>query len=118
MKILYIFLILCSSLMAEDFITKSEYAKMLYQNPRGIGCNKCHGYKGEGKIIATYKTYNKKTKQVVEKSLIAPQINNLDFKTFRDSVRNSKSIMPSYFLTDFEIQSLYDYIKTFNKDKK
>jgi len=31
-----------------------EYASSLYKNPRGIGCQKCHGLKGEGKLIAKY----------------------------------------------------------------
>jgi len=38
-----------------SFITRMEYSSLLYKNPRGIGCNKCHGLKGEGKLIAKYK---------------------------------------------------------------
>ncbi|AII15050.1 putative protein, possible cytochrome c [Campylobacter iguaniorum] len=118
MKFLYIFLLSCTFLVAEDFITKFEYAKMLYQNPRGIGCNKCHGDKGEGKNIVDYKDYDKKNKKYIKKSLIAPRINNLEFSKFKSSLKESRGIMPSYFLTDNEIASLYGYIQTFNKDKK
>ena len=47
--------------MNNSFITKYEYGKMLYNNPRGIGCNKCHGEKAEGKKIVDFThTYNKK----------------------------------------------------------
>ena len=30
---------------SKDFITDIEYGKMLYKNPRGVGCNKCHAKK-------------------------------------------------------------------------
>ena len=39
MKIWLILALLCGAAFASDFITKNEYAKMLYQNPRGIGCD-------------------------------------------------------------------------------
>lgn len=39
---------------ASSFITPMEYSSSLYKNPRGIGCNNCHGEKGEGKLVATY----------------------------------------------------------------
>lgn len=32
-----------------SFITKYEYGKMLFNNPRGIGCNNCHGDDARGK---------------------------------------------------------------------
>ncbi|ANE33986.1 c-type cytochrome [Campylobacter hyointestinalis] len=117
MKFLYIFLITSTFLLAEDFITKLEYAKMLYQNPRGIGCNKCHGEKAEGTLISKYKSYDKKNKKYIENELRAPRINNLEFSKFRSALKESRGIMPSYFLTDLEIQNLYEYVKTFNKDK-
>ena len=62
MKIWLILGLLCSAAFASDFITKNEYAKMLYQNPRGIGCDKCHGSGGEGSVIAKYKKKIKKPK--------------------------------------------------------
>lgn len=89
---------------AEDFITQTEYAKMLYSNPRGIGCNNCHGKKGEGGVLATY------TQKGEKKSLKAPPINNLSPKEFRRGILKPSPVMPSYFLTDEEIVSLYNYV--------
>lgn len=105
------------SVFAEDFISKSEYAKMLYQNPRGISCIKCHGNKGEGGTIAKYKTFDKKNNKIITKTLQAPKINDLDFDIFTKALKKSKGMMPSYFLTDDEISSLYEYVQTFNKEK-
>ena len=113
MKIRLIFWLFCAASFASDFITKTEYAKMLYQNPRGIGCDKC-----EGSLISKYRHFDKKTKQVIDDELRAPQINNLDFKTFKEGVLSARSVMPSYFLTDEEINLLYEYVINFNKDKK
>ena len=127
-KISYIFLLalnLCAftSLNAEDFISKSEYAKMLFANPRGIGWNKCHGEKGDGKVISIYKSYDKAKSKSRTQKLIAPRINNLKYEKFykalkSSSVEKTKNMMPRYFLTDNEILTLYDYLQSLNKDKK
>lgn len=93
-----------SSMLAEDFITKMEYAKMLYSNPRGIGCNQCHGEKGEGMVIAKYKSKGK------PKELRAPSINTLKKEKFFKSLESSHSVMPNYFLTKNEIEILYFYV--------
>ncbi|MDD3325242.1 MAG: cytochrome c [Sulfurospirillaceae bacterium] len=105
-SILVFLLILCVDfgLHAEDFITKMEYAKMLYSNPRGIGCNKCHGEKGEGAIIATYKEKGKKI------TLKAPPINAVSKDKFFESLSKPHKVMPTYFLTANEIESLYYYV--------
>ena len=110
-KFLYIFLLFCT-LNAEDFISKMEYARMLYQNPRGIGCNKCHGENGEGKLIANYKQKDTKNGKLSTLSLRAPQINNMDFESFKKSINKSTGMMPSYFLTDAEILTLYEYLQS------
>ncbi len=109
--ILFVFFIV-SSLGAEDFITPLEYGKMLYQNPRGIGCDRCHGLKGEGKIIAYYKKKGK------VKKLVAPAINGASKKVFLRSLTKKSNVMPKYFLTKYEMQSLYDYIKSVNEKGK
>ena len=106
MKIWLIFWLLCGAAFASDFITKNEYAKMLYQNPR------------EGSLISKYRHFDKKTKQIIDDELRAPRINNLDFETFKEGVLSARSVMPSYFLTDEEINLLYEYVINFNKDKK
>jgi len=54
-----IFLILPIFLLAdESFISNLEYGEMLYKNPRGIGCIKCHGKNGKGKIIRSKREIN------------------------------------------------------------
>ena len=116
-KFLIIFLIF-SCIYSEDFISKSEYARMLFQNPRGIGCNKCHGAKGEGKVIANYKAMDKKANKMTKYTLSAPQINNLDLENFKKGIKNSKGMMPSYFLTDSEINTLFEYLQSLKKDEK
>ncbi len=93
----------------ESFISSDEYAKMLYKNPRGIGCHKCHGEHGEGKEISSYISGNNKI------SLIAPRINNLSIKRFRKALEKGKRLMPEYFLTDVEKVYLYYYL---TKQKK
>ncbi len=89
------------------FITDLEYGQMLYTNPRGIGCIKCHGKYGNKVFIAKF-IHKKK-----ERTIYAPQINHLNLQTFSEKLKsgsNTKSIMPTYFLTNKEIQSIYSYI--------
>lgn len=117
MRKLTLFSLLVSSIFASDFITKTEYAKMLYSNPRGIGCDKCHGKRGEGALIAKFKHFDKKSNQMVDGELRAPAINNLDFWKFSEALKRPKDVMPSYFLTDEETLLLYEYVKNFNDDK-
>ncbi len=89
---------------AGNFITKSEYAKLLYRNPRGIGCDTCHGEHGEGKVIARYR------EKGVLKELRAPRIDNLSPSAFHDALTHGGRLMPEYYLTDMEIAYLYYYI--------
>ena len=104
MKVFVCILLLLISLRAEDFITKMEYAKMLYSNPRGIGCILCHGSRGEGSVIAKYKYKGK------QKELIAPAINELSKDKFFKALQDTDSVMPKYFLTNSEIEALYFYV--------
>jgi len=90
----------------DSFITKEEYAKMLYHNPRGIGCQKCHGEDGKGKILGRYREQNRTI------LIKAPDITKLPFKKFYDALASSKHrLMPHYFLTKKEIKTLYYYLK-------
>ena len=102
------------SILSADssFITDYEYAKMLYKNPRGIGCDKCHGKDGSGKIISYYRS--KKGKKL---SLKAPSIKDISEKEFFKSFKKRHKVMPTYFLTTEEIESLYYYIKNQKKGK-
>ncbi|MBU0721737.1 cytochrome c [bacterium] len=94
-----------------SFITPAEYASQLYKNPRGIGCQNCHGEHGEGRIVARY--MHKKEKMIFE----GPAINTLEFKEFYKALNERKSAMPRYFLTDKEIKALYFYLHKDDKKK-
>lgn len=92
-----------------SFITQYEYGAMLYNNPRGIGCVKCHRNGVYDVVIAKY--INKKGDL---KSLKAPSIYQISFVNFKNklnSKRNMSSVMPTYFLTNDEVKSLYFYVK-------
>jgi len=88
-----------------NFITPMEYASSLYKNPRGIGCNNCHGKSGEGRLIAKY--IDKKE----EKSFRGPIINSMNFDKFYRALNIRKNGMPRYFLTKKEIKALYFYLQ-------
>jgi len=104
----------------ESFITKYEYGEMLYKNPRGIGCVKCHKRNGTGGLISTYKD-----KFGEEKTIFAPPINKLSLDKFEQilikqnysKTRNGEKLqknrvifMPTYFLVEEEVKSLHYYI--------
>ena len=92
-------------LVAEtSFITPLEYASQLYKNPRGIGCQKCHGDSGEGKIVATYIDKKKK------KTFGGGAINNMEYYKFYNGLNRRNRGMPRYFLTTKEIEALYLYL--------
>ena len=110
MRSVFLILLFCIAIFGADFITKTEYAKMLYLNPRGIGCDKCHGIKGEGSLISKYKRFDKKANKTVDDELRAPKINDIDFESFKAALTKPKGVMPSYFLTDEETTILYEYI--------
>jgi len=100
--VLFFTLSLCGD---TSFITPMEYASQLYKNPRGIGCNLCHGDDGEGKVIARYTDKDEK------KSFKAPPINNIDFEKFYNTLNRRNRGMPRYFLTKPEIKALYFYLQ-------
>jgi uncharacterized protein YebE (UPF0316 family) len=108
---LLLFALLYSISLKAGFITKDEYAKMLYQNPRGIGCDKCHGEDGEGMVMSIY------IKNGEEKELKAPRINDIGIKSFLASFEKRSNLMPVYFLTQKEKAYLYYYLST-KLDKK
>ena len=121
-----IWIIIPLFIWGSDFITNLEYGKMLYKNPRGIGCIKCHSKDAKGAVIATYYDSNAQKKE-----LIAPNIQNVTWKTFYLRVKLSEKIknnkrkkinfcaMPKYnYLLDDEIRSIYNYIKSLNKERE
>ncbi|NQY21788.1 MAG: hypothetical protein HRT40_10870 [Campylobacteraceae bacterium] len=100
---------LYSSKIDNSFITKYEYGAMLYKNPRGVGCIKCHKNTRKKEVFVKY--FDRKN---IEKIIIIPPISKLTYKQFSKVLRakkNSSLIMPTYFLTTDELRSLYFYIK-------
>jgi hypothetical protein len=87
-----------------SFITPLEYASQLYKNPRGIGCQNCHGAHGEGRLVATYISHGK------EKRFEGPDLRNLDFKTFMKGLSKSRRGMPKYYLTEDEVKALFLHV--------
>lgn len=79
---------------------------MLYSNPRGIGCNKCHGEKGEGSVIAQYQN---RGKTIV---LEAPNLTTISKERFFQALTSQHKVMPTYFLTWQEIDSLYYFVSS------
>jgi hypothetical protein len=101
----WVFILLSLSLMAEDsFITQYEYGEMLYRNPRGIGCIHCHGKHGEGAYIASYVEDGEKI------VLRGPDIRKVTIEALKKSLEKRYRIMPTYFLTDSEIEALHYYL--------
>lgn len=98
-------LLLSLTLYAESsFISDMEYASQLYKNPRGIGCQHCHGDNGEGKLVANY------THKGKEKAFRGPNIVGSDFNDFFRALNKRNRGMPRYYLTRSEIQALYLYL--------
>lgn len=107
------FTCILSESIDNSFITKFEYGAMLYKNPRGIGCNKCHSIGNKKILISTYKD-----KKNITHSLFAPPVDKVTFKAFKKKLkakRYESLIMPTYFLTNDEIESIYYYILEQNK---
>ena len=96
-----------------SFITQMEYSSQLYKNPRGIGCNNCHGEKGEGKLVASY------THKDEKKEFRGAAINSINYEDFERALNTSKRGMPRYYLTQSEIKALFFYLQEIKmKDEK
>jgi len=104
---------LISYAFSEDFISEFEYGQMLYQNPRGVSCSKCHGKLGEGEFIASFKDSNGEIRE-----FYGPDIRDLDIKTFKKALKSGGNLMPRYYLTQKELEAIYKYIKEVNKLEK
>ena len=115
----------------DSFITTYEYGKMLYNNPRGISCVKCHGEDAKGKIISTFEHIRNKKKYTC--SIKSPDITKISYEKFVatldpklekprpkfDKTQICEKLtygnsMPTYFLTEEELKSIHFYL--INKD--
>lgn len=95
----------------DDFMSTYEYGQMLYNNPRGISCAKCHNTKGEGKFIGQYFKKDKKTKKETIIEIHGPNINVKSLEEIFDSVNKRHDVMPTYSLTAQEVKAIYDYLQ-------
>jgi hypothetical protein len=136
MKSFYLLLV-ATLLMSESsfdnsFITQYEYGKMLYNNPRGISCTKCHGANAKGLVIETFK--HKANKKTYKCSIKTTDITKITYETFK-IVLDPKlgkikkkftkeqvckklvygNSMPTYFFTDEELSSIYFYLTNIDK---
>ncbi|QKF59027.1 c-type cytochrome [Aliarcobacter lanthieri] len=141
MRLLIIFTLLILNLFGDDdlitkddldinnsFITKYEYGKMLYMNPRGIGCNNCHGDDARGKKIVDFRHTQNDEEYIC--SLVAPDIKYIEYNSFSKKVNSKKNenlkfekdqvcdkliykanVMPTYFMVEEEIEAIYYYIQ-------
>jgi len=104
----------------DSFLSNDEYARMLFQNPRGIACSSCHGERGEGGVLTSYIIKRDGKKEI--KQIRAPRINDLDMKSFIKAFEKKKRYMPRYYLTDRELAYIYFYLtkqrKKYENQKK
>jgi mono/diheme cytochrome c family protein len=106
---------------ADSFLLEVEYGEMLYRNPRGISCSKCHGKEGKGghKIAKYYDKYKN------PKILKGADITAYSFEELKASLKNRyrdkknrrvrHKIMPMYYLTDEEVKAIYSYLQEVKK---
>jgi len=94
----------------EDFISNYEYGEMLYTNPLGVSCSQCHGKNGQGKVIVEYR--DQKGKQIIKGS----DIRRVSLRIMINSLNSYHDVMPRYYLTDTEVQAMYDYIQKKNEN--
>ena len=105
---------------SESFLSSVEYGRILYKQPRGISCSQCHGSEGKGgQKIAKY--YDKKRNPKLLKGVNITSYSLKDLKAslkneYRENNRRKRhKIMPMYYLTDEEVQAIFDYLQYSNK---
>ena len=107
---------------SESFLSSVEYGKLLYKNPRGISCSQCHGSEGKGgQIIAKYYDKHKNPKLLKGVNITSYSLKDLTASLknqYRENGRRKyHKIMPIYYLTDKEIQAIFDYLQYSNQQK-
>ena len=106
----------------ESFLSSVEYGKMLYKNPRGISCSQCHGKEGKGgQKIAKYYDKNKNPKLLKGVNITSYSLKeltaSLNNKYSEDNKSKPHKIMPIYYLTEEEVEAIYNYLQASNKEK-
>ncbi|MDB2405373.1 c-type cytochrome [Arcobacteraceae bacterium] len=120
-------LLFCKEDFTNSFITQYEYGKMLYNNPRGISCTKCHGEDAKGKSISSF--IHKSNKKRYNCTIETEDITNISYSKFLQTLdpklekpkkkftKKQKcekltygNSMPTYFLTPEELKSIYFYL--------
>jgi len=93
----------------ESFISDYEYGEMLYNNPRGVSCSQCHGASGEGKVIVAYQDVEGK------QTIKGADIRKKTLEEMISSISSYHKVMPRYYLTEDEVEAIYDYLQIKNK---
>ena len=101
---LAIIILLIMQIMGGSFISDKEYGAMLFTSPRGVSCKNCHNENLQNKELSSY--------QIKEKKYIIkiPKVKSITLKKLKNAL-NGKSIMPSYYFTDKELEALWAYLK-------
>ena len=93
---------------------------MLYKQPRGISCSQCHGREGKGgQKIAKYYDKKRNPKLLRGVDITSYSLEDLKASLKNEYKENNKTkrhkIMPMYYLTDEEVQAIFDYLQYSNK---
>ena len=101
----------------ESFLSLLEYGTMLYKNPRGISCTKCHGLTGKGgKKIAKYYDKHQNIKLLKSSNITNYSLEDLTASLKNEYRKNGRRqrhrIMPMYYMTDQEILAIFTYLKS------
>jgi mono/diheme cytochrome c family protein len=107
----------------ESFLSSVEYGRILYKNPRGISCSQCHGKEGKGgQIIAKYYDKKKNPKLLKGVNITSYSLEDLEGSLKNEYRENNKrkrhKIMPMYYLTEEEVQAIFDYLQYSNTQEE
>ena len=107
-----IFSLFSEAMADEDFISHYEYGEMLYKYPRGVSCVECHAEDGSGKLITEYRDI------LGKHQIIGADIRQTNRDKMIAALNSDHKIMPRYYLTDNEIEAIYDFLQEKTKRMK
>ena len=117
-RAIFLILLFITEVQATDdnnFLTKYEYSMMLYVEPRGLSCIKCHGLTGRKTDKLRYYKYTSKSRRYKTREVKVKPIYKLNFVDFRKAVLSRKNrFMPTYKLSHTEIEYIYFYLRKVN----